>query len=76
MRAIAEPFYDASAAMAGPVVALVFFLVVFVAVLVHALRARSAELATAASLPLHDDDRTPTARPAGARDEMAEERVS
>ena len=58
MRTIAEPFFEASGAMLGPVVGLLFFVAMFTAVVVFVFRARDTELERAASLPFdsdHDD---------------------
>lgn len=65
MRAIASSFFDASPAMLGPVVALLIFVVLFVAVVWSALRARPKQLERAAALVFDDVSNarpSPTAR--------------
>ncbi len=55
MRDIAHGFFEASPAMAGPLVALVLFFLVFAAVTVRVLRSRPADWSRDAALPLSDE---------------------
>lgn len=55
MRDIAHGFFETSPAMAGPLVALVIFFVVFAAVTVRVLRTRATDYAGDAALPLADE---------------------
>jgi hypothetical protein len=57
MRDIAHGFFEASPAMLGPIVALVLFFLVFVAIAVRVMRSRASDYQGAASLPLEGDDR-------------------
>jgi hypothetical protein len=52
VRDIAHGFFEASPAMAGPLVALVLFFLVFVAASWRVLRARPSDFDGAAALPL------------------------
>lgn len=54
MRDIAHGFFAASPAMAGPLVALVLFFLVFVAITRRVVRSRDADWKDEASLPLSD----------------------
>ena len=59
MRAISESFFAASPVIALPIVGLLIFVSLFVAVVVVALRTRSPQLERAASLPFENDEPTP-----------------
>jgi hypothetical protein len=54
MRAIAADFFLRSPLMAGPQIAMVIFLVIFLLVTWRVLRSRSSEWETAARMPLMD----------------------
>lgn len=56
MRAFAEPFFERSPYMLGPLVALVLFSVVFGAVVVYVLRSKHSRFDAPSQLPLLDDD--------------------
>lgn len=68
MRDLAHGFFTQSPAMAGPLLALVLFFVVFVAALLRVLRTRPADWASQAALPL--DDAPPTS-PSNAQGEKS-----
>ena len=54
MRDIAHGFFEASPAMAGPLVALVLFFLVFVVITRRVVRSRDVDWKDEASLPLSD----------------------
>lgn len=56
MRDIAHGFFAQSPAMAGPLVGLVLFFLVFLAIAVRVMRARATDYQSAASLALEGDD--------------------
>lgn len=55
MRAIASDFFAESPLMAGPQIAMLIFLAVFVAVVVRVARSRASQWDAAAGLPLSDE---------------------
>ena len=59
MRDVAGDFFARSPAMAGPLVGLIIFFVVFVSIALRVLRARPGEFDADAALPLSDDDHGP-----------------
>lgn len=67
MRDIAHDFFTHSPAMAGPLVALVLFFVVFTAALLRVLRTRPADWASQAALPLDDAPTASTSNDHGAK---------
>lgn len=52
MRAIAEPFFERSPYLLGPVFTLLLFFVVFVGVLVYVMRSKKLRFDEVSSLPL------------------------
>ena len=59
MRDIAHGFFEASPAMAGPLLALLIFFVVFAAIAWRVMRSRPTDWTGAASLPLEDESSAP-----------------
>ncbi len=55
MRDIAGDFFSRSPAMAGPIIALVLFFIVFVSITVRVMRRRAASFASDAALPLSEE---------------------
>jgi hypothetical protein len=68
MRDLAHGFFSHSPAMAGPLVALVIFFVVFVVVSIRVMRSKKADWDHDAALPLlHDDNALHAAKTGDAR---------
>lgn len=61
MRAIAEPFFERSPYLLGPVFTLLLFFVVFVGVLVYVMRSKKLRFDEVSSLPLERE--APTTEP-------------
>ncbi|MBX7195897.1 MAG: cbb3-type cytochrome c oxidase subunit 3 [Sandaracinaceae bacterium] len=55
MRAIAEPFFERSPYLLGPVFTLVLFFVVFLGIVVWVMRSKTMKFDNVSSLPLSDD---------------------
>jgi hypothetical protein len=56
MRQIAESFFERSPAMAGPLIAMLIFFVVFALVIVRVVRAPKCDLDRSAHLPLEEGE--------------------
>jgi hypothetical protein len=56
MRQMAESFFERSPVMAGPLIAMLIFLAVFLLVTVRVMRTRPAEVDRAARLPLGEGE--------------------